>query len=94
MENLVKGKILIVEDEKSMREVLGILLEGEGYDVTLAAGGIDGINLLNKDIFDMIITDINMPKVNCCQQIELSGYRANKLSGLHLLDIRQLFCLC
>ncbi len=64
MENLDKGKILIVEDEKSMREVLGILLEGEGYDVTLAAGGIDGISLLNKDIFDMVITDINMPKVN------------------------------
>lgn len=64
MENLNKGKILIVEDEKSMREVLGILLEGEGYDVTLAAGGIDGISLLNKDIFDMVITDINMPKVN------------------------------
>ncbi|MEK7741769.1 MAG: sigma-54 dependent transcriptional regulator, partial [Nitrospirota bacterium] len=64
MENLSKGKILIVEDEKSMREVLGILLEGEGYDVTLAAGGIDGISLLNKDIFDMVITDINMPKVN------------------------------
>ena len=64
MENLNKGKILIVEDEKSMRDVLGILLEGEGYDVTLAAGGIDGISLLNKDIFDMVITDINMPKVN------------------------------
>lgn len=64
MENLSKGKILIVEDEKSMREVLGILLEGEGYDVTLATGGIDGISLLNKDIFDMVITDINMPKVN------------------------------
>jgi two-component system response regulator PilR (NtrC family) len=64
MENLSKGKILIVEDEKSMREVLGILLEGEGCDVTLAAGGIDGISLLNKDIFDMVITDIKMPKVN------------------------------
>ena len=64
MENLSKGKILIVEDEKSMREVLGILLEGEGYDVTLAAGGIDGVSLLNKDIFDMVITDIKMPKVN------------------------------
>ena len=64
MENLNKGKILVVEDEKSMREVLGILLEGEGYEVTLAVGGIDGMALLNRDIFDMAITDINMPKVN------------------------------
>ncbi len=64
MEDLNKGKILVIEDEKSMREVLGILLEGEGYDVTLAAGGVDGMGLLNRDIFDMIITDIKMPKVN------------------------------
>jgi len=64
MENLNKGKILIVEDEKSMREVLAILLEGEGYDVTVAAGGIDAVGLLNRDIYDMVITDINMPKVN------------------------------
>lgn len=64
MENLNKGKILVVEDEKSLRDVLGILLEGEGYEVDLAAGGIEGVNFLNKDIFDMVITDINMPKVN------------------------------
>jgi len=64
MENLNKGKILVVEDERSMREVLKILLEGEGYTVAVAAGGVDGMGLLNKDIFDMVITDINMPKVN------------------------------
>ena len=64
MENLNKGKILIVEDEKSMREVLGILLEGRVTMLLFAAGGIDGISFLNKDIFDMVITDINMPRVN------------------------------
>jgi len=64
MENLNKGKILIVEDEKSMREVLRILLEGEGYDVTAATDSLDGMGLLNRDIFDMVITDIKMPKIN------------------------------
>ncbi|MBI4690968.1 MAG: sigma-54-dependent Fis family transcriptional regulator [Nitrospirae bacterium] len=64
MENLNKGKILIVEDEKSMREVLRILLEGEGYDVTAAADSTDGMGLLSRDIFDMVITDIKMPKID------------------------------
>ncbi len=64
MEKHNKGQILIVEDEKSMREVLKILLAGEGYDVTAAADSVDGMNLLNRDIFDMVITDIKMPKIN------------------------------
>ncbi len=59
-----KGKILIVEDEKSMREVLKILLEGEGYDVSTASDGAEGIANLDKDIFDLVITDVKMPKAD------------------------------
>jgi two-component system response regulator PilR (NtrC family) len=59
-----KGKILIVEDEKSMREVLKILLEGEGYDVLTASDGLEGIACLDKDIFDLVITDVKMPKAD------------------------------
>jgi two-component system response regulator PilR (NtrC family) len=54
-------KILIVEDEKNMNEVLKILLEGEGYDVTSAFDGYEGSEIIKKDIFDLVITDINMP---------------------------------
>lgn len=63
MENL-RSKILIIEDEKSMRDVLRILLEGEGYEVASAADGIEGMDWLNRDIFDLIISDIKMPKVS------------------------------
>lgn len=63
MENL-RSKILIIEDEKSMRDVLRILLEGEGYEVASAADGIEGLDWLNRDIFDLIISDIKMPKVS------------------------------
>ena len=59
-----KGKILVVEDEKSMREVLKMLLEGENYDVTSASNGLDGLNYIDKDIFDLVITDMKMPKVD------------------------------
>ena len=59
-----KGKLLIVEDEKSMREVLKILLEGEGYDVVTASDGLAGIACLDNDIFDLVVTDVKMPKVD------------------------------
>jgi two-component system response regulator PilR (NtrC family) len=58
------GKILVVEDEKSMREVLKILLEGENYAVTSASNGLEGLSYISKDIFDLVITDMKMPKVD------------------------------
>ena len=62
MEN--KGRILIVEDEKSMREVLKILLEEEGYETLSASDGLDGIRMIQEDIFDIVITDIKMPRAD------------------------------
>lgn len=56
-----KSKILVIEDEKNMREILSILLEGEGYEVVTAPDGITGIEQIKKDIYDLIITDIKMP---------------------------------
>ena len=62
MEN--KGRILIIEDEKSMREVLRILLEEEGYEITAASNGVEGMEYLGGDIFDLVVTDIKMPKAD------------------------------
>ena len=59
-----KGRILVVEDERSMREVLKILLEEESYDVTAAADGQEGLDHIRNNIFDVIITDIKMPKAD------------------------------
>mgnify|MGYP001586472902 CR=1 FL=1 len=56
-----KARILIVEDENSMREVLRILLEGESYEVISASDGLKGLSHIDKDIFDLVITDIKMP---------------------------------
>ncbi len=63
-------KILIVEDEKSMRDVLGIMLKKEGYNVTLSSSGEEALSLLNKEIFDLVITDIKMPKVDGMQVLK------------------------
>jgi len=59
-----RGRILIVEDERSMREVLKILLEEEAYTVTTASDGMEGIERIRTNIFDLVITDIKMPKAD------------------------------
>src|SRR4030065_755496 len=64
------GKILVVEDEKSMREVLKILLDGEKYEVMTASDGLEGLSSLDKDIFDLVITDMKMPKADGFQVLK------------------------
>ena len=59
-----KGKILVVDDEKSMREILEIFLTSEGYSVFAAKNGGEAIEAVKKDIFDLIITDMKMPEVS------------------------------
>lgn len=58
-----KGKILVVDDEKSMREVLEIFLEDEGYDVVLANSGEKALEIVKKDVFNLVITDLKMPGI-------------------------------
>ena len=57
-------KILVVDDEQSLREVLSIMLTRAGYAVTIAMDGEEAIELLQKEIFDLVITDLRMPKVD------------------------------
>jgi len=58
---------LVVDDEKSMRDLLTITLEKAGYDVTAAEGGEAAIEAIRKDSFDTIITDLRMPRVDGMQ---------------------------
>lgn len=57
-------RLLIVDDEKSMRDFLGIVLTKEGYDVTLAGSGEEAIELLRRESFDVIIADLRMQKLD------------------------------
>ena len=54
-------RILVVEDETDLAELLKINLEAEGYKVTLAPHGAVAINKLKTESFDMIIMNIMMP---------------------------------
>ena len=62
MESGIVEKILIVDDERSMRDVLSIMLKRAGYDVTVASDGEEAIAHIDKELFDLVITDLKMPK--------------------------------
>jgi two-component system OmpR family response regulator len=58
-----KKKILFVDDDKEIREVGKILLEGEGYSVTEASDGLAAIQKMNGEI-DLVILDVMMPGID------------------------------
>ncbi|HEY2432110.1 MAG TPA: sigma-54 dependent transcriptional regulator [Vicinamibacterales bacterium] len=58
------ARILVVDDERSMREMLAILLKREGHEVAVAENGRTAIDLLNARPFDLIVSDARMPDVD------------------------------
>src|SRR3989304_929580 len=57
-------EILIIEDEEEMRIALTEVLIRNGYSVHTASNGIEGLELFNKEPFNMVITDVKMPKIS------------------------------
>ncbi|QLY81383.1 response regulator transcription factor [Clostridium intestinale] len=58
----MKGKILIIEDEKKLAEVMMLYLKNEGYDVVVMNDGEKGEEAIDEGDYDLIILDIMMPK--------------------------------
>ncbi|MCI5209914.1 MAG: sigma-54-dependent Fis family transcriptional regulator [Candidatus Electrothrix sp. ATG2] len=63
-------RILIVDDELSMRDFLKILFENEGYEVTVASDASMALDLAFNDPFDVVITDIRMPGMSGLELLE------------------------
>ncbi|MGQ0443292.1 MAG: Hpt domain-containing protein [Methylophilaceae bacterium] len=61
---VVKLRALVVDDSLTMRKVLGRLLEREGYEVLVAKDGMDAMQLLQETTPDIILTDIEMPRMD------------------------------
>lgn len=57
-------KILIVEDERNVCELLSYILQGNGYDTTIALTGKDGLRLSREELPDGIILDVLLPDIN------------------------------
>lgn len=65
-----KKRILVVDDSLTVREVERRLLENSGYEVTVAVDGMDGWNTLTLNRFDLVISDIDMPRMNGIELIK------------------------
>lgn len=58
------AKVLVIEDEELMIKALEFRLKKDGFEVDLARDGAQGIDLINKSSYDLVITDIMMPFVS------------------------------
>lgn len=58
------AKILVIDDEKSIRITLKDILEHEGLEVDLASNGPEGIELFQKNVYDAVLCDIKMPEMD------------------------------
>jgi two-component system, NtrC family, response regulator PilR len=57
-------RVLVVDDEQSMRDLLAIMLRQTGYEVTVADGGETAVERLKAETFDLVVTDLRMRKVD------------------------------
>lgn len=64
---MAEPRILVVDDEKSMREFLSIMLKKDGYVVAAAGGGEEALEIIRQEPFDVVITDVRMPRVDGLQ---------------------------
>jgi DNA-binding NtrC family response regulator len=58
---MAEGRILIIDDEDSIRDYLSMMLEREGYEVSACEDGKKALKLSSKEDFDVVITDIQLP---------------------------------
>lgn len=68
-------RILVVDDEEPVRELLGDILEEEGAEVTLAASGAEALARFEPGKFDAVLTDLGMPGMNGWELLRLIGER-------------------
>ena len=62
--------ILIVDDEERMRYLLSQMLESKGYRVSQAGDGVEALEMVRQNSYQMVITDIKMPRMNGLELLE------------------------
>ncbi|UVL85070.1 hybrid sensor histidine kinase/response regulator [Pseudomonas sp. B21-028] len=81
-----RKRILVVDDSLTVRELQRKLLQGRGYDVAVAVDGMDGWNALRSEDFDLLITDIDMPRMDGIELVSLLR-RDNRLQSLPVMVV-------
>ena len=71
-----KERILIVDDDKNICELLRLYLEKEGYETAMAHDGENALNVFEESAFDLVLLDVMMPRVDgweACRRIRAKG---------------------
>ena len=83
---VARKRILVVDDSLTVRELQRKLLLNRGYDVAVAVDGMDGGNALRAEDFDLLITDIDMPRMDGIELVSLLR-RDNRLQSLPVMVV-------
>ncbi|MFW0755659.1 hybrid sensor histidine kinase/response regulator [Pseudomonas sp. H11T01] len=83
---VARKRILVVDDSLTVRELQRKLLLNRGYDVAVAVDGMDGWNALRAEDFDLLITDIDMPRMDGIELVTLLR-RDNRLQSLPVMVV-------
>ena len=63
-------RVLLVDDDATVVRFIGLLLEREGFQVTTAGGGLEGVALAEKAAFDAVVIDYEMPDLNGAEALK------------------------
>lgn len=85
----IQKKILIIEDEKTLARALELKLTYSNFAVSVAFNGEDGIKLLEKKIFDLILLDLIMPKMDGFAVLETLKIKRIKTPVMVLTNLGQ-----
>ena len=83
---VARKRVLVVDDSLTVRELQRKLLVNRGYDVAVAVDGMDGWNALRSEDFDLLITDIDMPRMDGIELVSLLR-RDNRLQSLPVMVV-------
>lgn len=67
------SRLLVVDDELGMRETLTDILQTAGYDVDVAANGLAALDLLTAGVYDVVVMDVRMPKLDGVSVLQRMG---------------------
>jgi CheY-like chemotaxis protein len=85
-------KILVVDDERGIRYLLSDVLSDAGFEVSIAKDGQESLDQLKENHFDLVITDINMPRldgIEMLKRMKLAGRKEKVIiMTASLLDLK------
>jgi len=89
MKEATKKKILILEDEKPLAHALELKLTHEGFEITTCGNGEEGIALLAKEKFDLVLSDLIIPGVDGFGVLEALQSKKIKVPVIVMTNLNQ-----